>query len=174
MEILYLSFVVNPLSNCNIINIALVLTYSILIQLYIHTTHALSLNGQQRHLRYSSRDTRKTWVSYPFYQNLLAMRNIADVIGGKSIAVLLQSISGVSAINPLSPFTTSREKRERCYTFILSETPHMTKYVYVCVCESMQICVSYIAKIYNSILSFDNEQRSSLNAGLWNSDKTHI
>jgi hypothetical protein len=33
-----------------------------------------------------------------FYQNLLAMRNTADVIGGKSIAVLLQSISGVLLI----------------------------------------------------------------------------
>jgi hypothetical protein len=29
------------------------------------------------------------------------MRNTADVIGGKPIAVLLQSISDVSAINPL-------------------------------------------------------------------------
>jgi hypothetical protein len=32
------------------------------------------------------------------------MRNIADVAGGKPIAVLLQSISGVSAINPLVAF----------------------------------------------------------------------
>jgi hypothetical protein len=32
------------------------------------------------------------------------MRNTADVIGGKAIAVLLQSISGVSAINPLVAF----------------------------------------------------------------------
>jgi hypothetical protein len=30
------------------------------------------------------------------------MRNTADVTGGKPIAVLLQSISGVSAINPIS------------------------------------------------------------------------
>jgi hypothetical protein len=29
------------------------------------------------------------------------MRNATDVTGGKLIAVLLQSISGVSAINPL-------------------------------------------------------------------------
>jgi hypothetical protein len=36
-----------------------------------------------------------------FYQSYLAMRNTADVTGGKPIAVLLQSISGVSAINPL-------------------------------------------------------------------------
>jgi hypothetical protein len=32
------------------------------------------------------------------------MRNTADVTGSKSIAVLLQSISGVSAINPLVAF----------------------------------------------------------------------
>jgi hypothetical protein len=32
------------------------------------------------------------------------MRNTVDVTGGKPIAVLLQSISGVSAINPLFAF----------------------------------------------------------------------
>jgi hypothetical protein len=32
------------------------------------------------------------------------MRNTADVTGGKTIAMLLQSISGVSAINPLVAF----------------------------------------------------------------------
>jgi hypothetical protein len=32
------------------------------------------------------------------------MRNNVDVTGGKPIAVLLQSISGVSAINPLVAF----------------------------------------------------------------------
>jgi hypothetical protein len=34
----------------------------------------------------------------------LAMRITADVTGGKPIAALLQSISGVSAINPLVAF----------------------------------------------------------------------
>jgi hypothetical protein len=34
----------------------------------------------------------------------LAMRNTGDVTGDKPIAVLLQSISGVSAINPLVTF----------------------------------------------------------------------
>jgi hypothetical protein len=32
------------------------------------------------------------------------MSNGADVMGGKPIAVILQSISGVSAINPLVAF----------------------------------------------------------------------
>jgi hypothetical protein len=44
--------------------------------------------------------------------------------GCKPIAVLLQSISGVSAINPLVAFYD--EERERCYSFILSRTPHET------------------------------------------------
>jgi hypothetical protein len=35
---------------------------------------------------------------------MLAMKNTADVTGVKPIAVLLQSISGVSAINPLGAF----------------------------------------------------------------------
>jgi hypothetical protein len=40
-----------------------------------------------------------------FYQiYLLAMRNTADVTGGKPIAIQSQSISGVSAVNPLVAF----------------------------------------------------------------------
>jgi hypothetical protein len=54
------------------------------------------------------------------------MRNTADVIGGKPIAVLLQFVSDVNAINPLVSFTTSMEEKERCYSFILSRTPHET------------------------------------------------
>jgi hypothetical protein len=54
------------------------------------------------------------------------MKNTADVTGGKPVAVLLQSISGVSAINLYSPFTTFMEERERCYSFVLSRTPHET------------------------------------------------
>jgi hypothetical protein len=45
---------------------------------------------------------------------------------GKPIAVFLQSISGVSAINPLVAFTTYMEERERCYSFIFSRTPYET------------------------------------------------
>jgi hypothetical protein len=37
-------------------------------------------------------------------QNDLAMRNTADVTGGKPIAVLLQSISGGDVVNPLVAF----------------------------------------------------------------------
>jgi hypothetical protein len=58
------------------------------------------------------------------------MRNTADVTGGKPIAVLLQSISGVSAINPLVAFYDT-EERERCYSFILSRTPHAAVWEYI-------------------------------------------
>jgi hypothetical protein len=37
------------------------------------------------------------------------MKNIADVTGGNPIAVLLQSISGVSAINPLVAYPWRQE-----------------------------------------------------------------
>jgi hypothetical protein len=59
------------------------------------------------------------------------MRNTADVTGGKPIAVLLQSISGVNAINPLVALTTSMEEKEMCYSFILSWTPHETQNDYM-------------------------------------------
>jgi hypothetical protein len=54
------------------------------------------------------------------------MKTTADVTGGKPIAVLLQSISGVSAINPLVAFYDIHGAKERRYSFILSRTPHET------------------------------------------------
>jgi hypothetical protein len=45
----------------------------------------------------------------------LAVKNTADVTGGKPIAVSLQSISGVNAINPLVAFYDIHGgKRESC------------------------------------------------------------
>jgi hypothetical protein len=41
------------------------------------------------------------------------MRNTADVTGGKPIAVLLQPILGVSAINPLVAFYDIQGGKER-------------------------------------------------------------
>jgi hypothetical protein len=41
------------------------------------------------------------------------MRNTADVTDGKPIAVLLQSISGVSAIHPLVAFYDIHGKEKR-------------------------------------------------------------
>jgi hypothetical protein len=51
------------------------------------------------------------------------MRNTADVTGGKPIAVLLQPISGVSAINPLVAFYDIHEgKRELLFFYFVPDT----------------------------------------------------
>jgi hypothetical protein len=51
------------------------------------------------------------------------MRNTADVTGGKRIAALLQSISGVSAINPLVAFyDIHRGKREVLFFYNVPDT----------------------------------------------------
>jgi hypothetical protein len=51
------------------------------------------------------------------------MRNTADVTGSKLIAVLLQSISGVSAINPLVAFYDIHGgQREVLFFYFVSET----------------------------------------------------
>jgi hypothetical protein len=51
------------------------------------------------------------------------MRNTADVTGGKPIAVLLQSISGVSAIIPLVAFYDIHgEKREVLFFYFVPDT----------------------------------------------------
>jgi hypothetical protein len=51
------------------------------------------------------------------------MRNTADVTGGKPFAVLLQSISGVSAINPLVAFNdTHGGKREVLFFYFVPDT----------------------------------------------------
>jgi hypothetical protein len=51
------------------------------------------------------------------------MRNTADVTGGKPIAVLLQSISDVSAINPLVAFYDIHGgKREVLFFYFVPDT----------------------------------------------------
>jgi hypothetical protein len=56
------------------------------------------------------------------------MRNTADVTGGKPIAVLLQSISGVSAFNPLVAFYDIHGgKREVLFFYFVPDT---TRYSY--------------------------------------------
>jgi hypothetical protein len=59
------------------------------------------------------------------------MRNTADVTGGKPIAVLLQPISGVSAINPLVAFyDIHRGKREvSFFYFVLDTTRDILRHV---------------------------------------------
>jgi hypothetical protein len=51
------------------------------------------------------------------------MKNTADVTGGKSIAVLLQSISDVSSINTLVAFyDIYGEKREVLFVYFVLDT----------------------------------------------------
>jgi hypothetical protein len=51
------------------------------------------------------------------------MKNAADVTDGKPIAVLLQSISGVSVINPLVAFYDIHEgKREVLFFYSVPDT----------------------------------------------------
>jgi hypothetical protein len=53
----------------------------------------------------------------------LAMRNTADVTGGKLIAVLLEAISGVSTINPLLAFYDIHGgKREVLFFYFVPDT----------------------------------------------------
>jgi hypothetical protein len=51
------------------------------------------------------------------------MRNTANVTGGKPIAILLQSIAGVSAINPLVAFYDIHGgKRELLFFYFVPDT----------------------------------------------------
>jgi hypothetical protein len=50
------------------------------------------------------------------------MRNTADMTGGKPIAVLLQSISGVSAINPLVVYDIHGGKIEVLFFYFVPDT----------------------------------------------------
>jgi hypothetical protein len=51
------------------------------------------------------------------------VKNTADVTGGKPIAILLQSISGVSAINPLVTFYDIHGgKREALFFYFVPDT----------------------------------------------------
>jgi hypothetical protein len=56
------------------------------------------------------------------------MKNTAVVTGGKPIAVLLQYISGVSAINPLVAFyDIYGGKREVLFFYFVLDTTRLTK-----------------------------------------------
>jgi hypothetical protein len=59
------------------------------------------------------------------------MRNTADVTGGKPIAVLLQSISGESAINPLVALYDIHGGKREVLFFYYVRTPHETNKFYI-------------------------------------------
>jgi hypothetical protein len=72
----------------------------------------------------------------------IAMRNTVDVTGGKPLAVLLQSISGVSAINLLvALYDIHGGKREVLFFYFVSDT-------------SRDACLSYRCKHYKSFNCF--------------------
>jgi hypothetical protein len=54
------------------------------------------------------------------------MKNTAEVTGGKSIAVLLQSIPGVSAIIPLVAFYDIHGGKREVLFFYFFRAPHET------------------------------------------------
>jgi hypothetical protein len=65
-----------------------------------------------------------------FYQNYLATKNIADVTGGKPIVDWSQSISGVSAINPLVAFYDihGRQREVLLFYFVYTTRDCVWKY----------------------------------------------
>jgi hypothetical protein len=76
------------------------------------------------------------------------MRNTADVTGGKPIAVLLQSIAGVSAINPLVAFYDIHGRKKRGAILLFCPGHHTRRslrvydkslYRYKLLCESRKI-----------------------------------
>jgi hypothetical protein len=63
------------------------------------------------HSRYPQRGSRHISDNTSRYQNDLVVKNAADATCGKSIAVWLQSISGVSAVNSLVAFYNIHERK---------------------------------------------------------------
>jgi hypothetical protein len=59
------------------------------------------------------------------------MRNSADVTGCKPIAVLLQSISGVSASNPLVAFYDIHERKGKLRAILLFCPEHHTIFFFL-------------------------------------------
>jgi hypothetical protein len=59
---------------------------------------------------------------------LLATRNTADVTGGKTIAILSQSISGVSDVNPLVEFYDIHERKGEVLFFCSVLAAHETQH----------------------------------------------
>jgi hypothetical protein len=63
------------------------------------------------------------------------MRNAADVTGGKPIAVLLWSISGVSAINPLVAFYDIHGgKRKMLFFYFVLDTTRDLHIIIILLC----------------------------------------
>jgi hypothetical protein len=104
---------------------------------YIHTYHSRFIpKGVAEVFQIFFRDTHVL--------PMLAMRNTADVTGGKPIAVSLQSISGVSAINPLVAFYDIHGgKREVLFFYFVPDTTRDSVKVKVLKCFSPILCMLY-------------------------------
>jgi hypothetical protein len=90
---------------------------SLMFNTYIHTYHS-------RFILERVAEVSQIFLRDTHLLPKLAMRNTADVTGGKPIAVLLQSISGVSAINPLVAFYDIHgRKREVLFFYFVPNTP---------------------------------------------------
>jgi hypothetical protein len=79
------------------------------------------------------------------------VKNTADVTGGKPIVVLLQSISGVSAINPLVAFYDIHgRKREMLFFYFVPETTRdhciVTIIIIICLIKCVQ------TKLFSTVL----------------------
>jgi hypothetical protein len=59
------------------------------------------------------------------------VKNTADVTGGKPIAILLQSISGVSAINPFSRLYDIHGGKREVLIYFVPETTRDLNFKYV-------------------------------------------
>jgi hypothetical protein len=66
-----------------------------------------------------------------FYQNDLAMRNTADVIGGKRVAALSQFISDVSTVNPLVAFYDIHGRKGEVLFFCSVPDPTRDPYTFI-------------------------------------------
>jgi hypothetical protein len=81
------------------------------------------------------------------------MRNTADVTGGKPIAVLLQSTSGVSAINPSVGFYDIHGgKREVLFFYFVPDTTR--DLIYVTILLMVYQMYDYI-RLYAHVVKLD-------------------
>jgi hypothetical protein len=99
---------------------------------------------------------------YYSLQNYLAMRDTADVTGGKPIAVWSQSILGVSAINPLDAFyDIHRRKGEVLFFYFVPDTTRDTP-----ICSYCWIQKGLLFFILFFIIIISAERRPLLDIGL--------
>jgi hypothetical protein len=110
---------------------------------YIHI-HTTPPKGWQRHLIYSSEMS-------SFYHNYLAMKNTAEVTSGMPIAVWSQSISDVSAINPLIAFYDIHgRKREVLFFYFAPDTTRVYYYQYNLYMHDLCLFIRHLVPIHNT------------------------